>query len=181
MGHKALLVIDMQKGSFTPETPRHDTHGVINRINLLADRFRTSGNHVFYIQHDGTKHNEFIPNTEPWDIVSELQVSQEDILINKYANDVFYHSNLKSELETHHINKLYITGCATDFCVEATIQSALAKDYNITVVKDGHTTGNRPHLNAEKIIEHYNWVWQNMIPTKGIIKVESFEAIINTL
>ncbi|MDO5969638.1 isochorismatase family protein [Flavivirga aquimarina] len=181
MNHKALLVIDMQKGSFTPETPRYDTHGVINKINLLADRFRTSGNHVFYIQHDGTKHNDFIPNTEAWEILSDLQVSKEDILISKYANDVFYNSNLKSKLETYNINELYITGCATDFCVEATIQSALAKDYNVTVVKDAHTTGNRPHLKAEEVIEHYNWVWQNMIPTKGRIKVDSFKAILSTL
>ncbi|GAA3589791.1 isochorismatase family protein [Flavivirga amylovorans] len=180
MSTKALLVIDMQKGSFTPETPRHDASGVVNRINTLADRFRTSGNHIFYIQHDGSKHHEFIPNTEAWEIVSELQISKDDILISKYANDVFYNSNLKSELDAHNINELYITGCATDFCVEATIQSALAKDYNITVVKDGHTTGNRPHLSAEKVIEHYNWVWQNMIPTKGTIKVDPFEAILSS-
>ncbi len=177
MSQKALLIIDMQKGSFIPETPRHDTIGVINRINFLANKFRTSGNHVFYIQHDGTRDNEFIPNTEAWEILSELQVSKKDILISKYANDVFYNSNLKSQLDTHNIDELFISGCATDFCVEATIQSALAKDYNITVVKDAHTTGNKPHLSAVKVIEHYNWVWQNMIPTKGMIKVESFETI----
>ncbi|TGV01649.1 isochorismatase family protein [Flavivirga rizhaonensis] len=177
MSQKALLIIDMQKGSFTPETPRHDTIGVVNKINSLAGKFRASENLVFYIQHDGTKYNDFISNTEAWEILSELQVSKDDILISKYANDVFYNSNLKSELEAYNINELYITGCATDFCVEATIQSALAKDYNITVVKDAHTTGNRPHLSAEKVIEHYNWVWQNMIPTKGTIKVERFEVI----
>ncbi|MDD7887792.1 isochorismatase family protein [Flavivirga sp. 57AJ16] len=49
MHHKALLMIDMQKGSFTPETPRYDTDGVVNRINCLANKFRASGNHVFYI------------------------------------------------------------------------------------------------------------------------------------
>ncbi|WP_205957968.1 cysteine hydrolase family protein [Flavivirga algicola] len=181
MGKKALLVIDMQKGSFTPETPRYHTFGVVTRINTLADKFRTSGNLVFYIQHDGTRDNNFIPNTEAWEIVSELHVVEEDILINKYANDVFYNSNLKFELDAHNITELYITGCATDFCVEATVQSALAKDYSITVVKDAHTTGNRPHLSAIKVIEHYNWVWQNMIPTKGVIKVEDFKTISSSL
>lgn len=75
------------------------------------------------------------------------------------------------------IDELLITGCATDFCVESTIQSALSKDYNITVVADGHTTGDRPHLKAEQVIEHYNWVWQNMIPTKGKIEVKTFKEI----
>ena len=75
------------------------------------------------------------------------------------------------------VNELLITGCATDFCVESTIQSALTKEFDIIVVEDGHTTGDRPHLKAEKVIEHYNWVWQNMIPTKGKIKVKNFEKI----
>ncbi|MBL4625059.1 MAG: isochorismatase family protein [Flavobacteriales bacterium] len=77
------------------------------------------------------------------------------------------------------ITELVITGCATDYCVESTVQSGLAKDYNITVVSDGHTTGERPHLTAEKVIEHYNWVWQNMIPTKGKIEVKTLEEIKN--
>tara|TARA_R110000796_G_scaffold252637_1_gene389548 strand:- start:41 stop:187 length:147 start_codon:yes stop_codon:yes gene_type:complete len=37
---KALLVIDMQKGSFTPKTPRFDTDGVVKRINELSALFR---------------------------------------------------------------------------------------------------------------------------------------------
>lgn len=181
MSKKALLVIDMQRGSFTHKTPRYDTDGIVNRINTLAENFRLSGNVVIFIQHDGTTNNEFVPQTDEWKLLPELNINEHDILINKYANDIFYNSNLKHKLDSLNIDELYITGCATDFCVEATIQSALTKDYKITVVKDGHTTGNRPHLNAEKVIEHYNWVWQNMIPTKGFIKVEDFSTIINSI
>src|SRR5690606_35544843 len=85
-----------------------------------------------------------------------------------------------SKLTELNITELFITGCATDFCIESTIQSALTKDYNITVVENGHTTGERPHLKAEKVIEHYNWVWRNMIPTKGKIEVKTFEEIKTT-
>ena len=70
-----------------------------------------------------------------------------------------------------------ITGCTTDFCAESTIQSTLTKEYKITVVADAHTIADRPHLKAEKVIEHYNWVWQNMIPTEGNRKVEDYEEI----
>ena len=49
---KALLIIDMQKGSFTPKTPRFDAIGVINRINRLADLFRKEGFPVIFVQHD---------------------------------------------------------------------------------------------------------------------------------
>jgi nicotinamidase-related amidase len=176
---KALLIIDMQKGSFTPDTPRFDTDGVVKRINELAQLFRKAGLPVIYIQHDGTGTGEFEKNTLEWEILDSLIVDPSDILIDKYANDVFYNSELQSKLTRLNVTELLITGCATDFCVESTVQSALAKDYNITVVSDGHTTGDRPHLKAEKVIEHYNWVWQNMIPTKGKIEVKTFEQIKN--
>ena len=177
----ALLVIDMQKGSFTPETPRFDTNGVVKRINGLADLFRKMDFPVVFIQHDGNGTGEFEKNTWGWEILDELQVEPIDIRLDKYANDVFYQSKLQAMLTELGTQELIITGCATDFCVESTIQSALTKDYKVTVVADGHTTAERPHLRAEKVIEHYNWVWQNMIPTNGKITVENYETIVKTL
>ncbi len=179
--NKALLIIDMQKGSFTEETPRHDTPGVIKRINTLASVFRELHYPVICIQHDGTGTGEFEKNTTPWENLDELEINKADLKIDKYANDVFYASTLQTQLKELEVTELFITGCATDFCVEATVQSALTKDYNITIVGDAHTTGERPHLKAAQIIEHYNWVWQHMIPTKGQIKVEPTHLIMATL
>ena len=176
---QALLIIDMQKGSFTPKTPRFDTSGVVKRINGLAKLFRELDFPVVFIQHNGIGTGEFEKDTREWELLNDLKVEHTDILLDKYANDVFYNSKLQSTLTELNINELLITGCATDFCVESTIQSALTKDYNITVVEDGHTTGERPHLKAEKVIEHYNWVWRNMIPTNGRIAVENYERIKN--
>lgn len=174
---KALLIIDMQKGSFTPETPRHDTDGVVNRINALSKQFREKQLPVIFIQHDGTRENCFIPDTDDWKLLSALDVQPGDLIISKEANDAFYRTRLRPILDEMDIRELVVTGCATDFCVEATIQSALAKDYHVTVVSNGHTTGERPHLSAQKVIEHYNWIWQNMIPTQGRIRVLESNSI----
>ncbi len=169
----------MQQGSFTLQTPRYDADGIVNRINELAQIFRELNLPVVYIQHDGNEAGEFEKHTTEWELLDSLNVEPSDILIDKYANDVFYKSELKSKLNELNVTELYITGCATDFCAESTIQSALTKDYNIIVVSDGHTTGERPHLKAEKVIEHYNWVWGNMIPTKGKVEVKNFDQIKN--
>lgn len=174
----ALLVIDMQKGSFTPATPRYDTPGVVARINQLASACRNGGATVVYVQHDGTGSGEFEKGTADWENLDELEVLSSDIRIDKYANDVFYRSALQSQLQSRGITHLLITGCATDFCVEATIQSALTHDYHITVVADGHTTGERPQLTAKQVIDHYNWVWQNMIPTRGSLTVKPTKEIL---
>lgn len=181
MNNIALLIIDMQKGSFTPETPRYDTEGVVSRMNALAEKFRALKYPVIYIQHDGTRDHVFLPHSPEWTLLDTLEPESSDIFVNKYANDVFYKSELKPILDTLEVGTLYITGCATDFCVDATIQSAITKDYNITVVQDGHTTGERPHLSEKQVIKHYNWVWQNMIPTKGSVKVEDFSSIMQSL
>ena len=178
---KALLVIDMQKGSFTPSTPRHDTDGVVQRINMLANALRSNLLPVFFIQHDGTTAGNFVPHTTDWQLLDDLKVEPGDVLVDKYANDVFYGSDLQSKLKQYAVDELIISGCATDFCVEATIQSALSKDYKITVVEDGHTTGERPHLKAVQVIEHYNWVWKNMIPTKGTVNVRPHQIILEEL
>lgn len=178
---KALLVIDMQKGSFTSQTPRFDSEGVVRRINELAFIFRELSYPVIYIQHDGTGTGEFEKHSFDWENLDELIVESTDVRIDKYANDVFYKSQLQSKLNELDVNELLVTGCATDFCIESTIQSALVKDFNVTVISDGHTTGDRPHLKAEKVIEHYNWVWQNMIPTKGRVAVKPFEVIKNNM
>ena len=176
---KALLVIDMQKGLFTEQTPRYDADGVIKRINTLSSYFRALNFPVIFIQHDGTGTGEFEKNTEEWELLDILKVNTSDSIIDKRVNDAFYNSDLLKKLTDLEISNIVITGCATDFCVASTIQSALVKDLNITVISDGHTTGNRPHLSAEKIIEHYNWIWQNMIPTQGSLEVVSFESFIN--
>jgi nicotinamidase-related amidase len=167
---KALLIIDMQEGSFTPASPRFNAESVVQKINLLSDRFRKNGDKVIFIQHNGTKENAYIPGTHDWMILSALVVEPDDMIIAKTANDAFYQTELRETLHQFGIADLFITGCATDFCVDSTVRSALANNFNVIVVKDCHTTADRPHLNAEKVIEHHNWLWENMISTKGKIK-----------
>ena len=137
---KALLIIDMQKISFTSETPRYDTDGVVKRINQMSEYFRANGDKVIFIQHDGTKDGYCKPNTLEWEILDELIIKNSDKVIPKTVNDSFYKSELKEFMDFNNINDLIITGCATDFCVDSTIKSALNHDYNITVISDCHTT-----------------------------------------
>ena len=176
---EALIIIDMQKGSFTPETPRFDSNQVVNRINALIKYFRNIKSPIIFIQHNGSATKEYIPNTTEWELLDELEIKSSDIIIEKYANDAFYRTTLNDKLIELNVTELYITGCATDFCVESTIQSALVKDYNLIIVKNAHTTGDRPHIKAKKIVQHYNWIWENMTPTKGNIILKDAEDIIS--
>ena len=181
MASKALIIVDMQKGSFTPATPRYENEIVIERINRLAEFFRTNGDSVIFIQHDGTKEGSYLPGTDDWQILSELKQLPGDLYVDKTINDSFYHSKLQATLHNLGINELYFVGCATDFCFDATIKSALSKDFNITVVKDGHTTADRRFVNAKTLIDHYNWLWSELNPASFPIKVVPTHDIIAEL
>lgn len=168
---KALLIIDMQKGSFSPYELKHDTFGVIERINKLASHFRKSNEKVVFIQHDGSKEGCFLPNSDEWQLLPELILEPTDLIVSKTANDAFYNTALQMLLANDNITELVITGSATDFCVDATVKSALTKDYEVTVIADAHTASDRPFMAAETVINHYNWLWDDFTATKHKIKV----------
>ncbi len=172
---RVLLVIDMQKAMFSPDSLMFDLDGVIERINSLADVFRERGDQVIFIQHDGSSEGFCRPGTDDFDILSSLSVTEDDLLISKTANDSFYKTKLQEQLDHADVNELVITGISTDFCVDATIKSAIVKDYNVTVISDAHTTDDKPHLNAKQLVDHYNWTWSMMPPAKSKINVISFE------
>ncbi len=176
---KALLIIDMQNTSFTPKTPRFDSDGVIQRINKLSHKFRLAGDKVIFVQHNGIKEGFCEPNTKEWEIISSLDIKSVDLIIFKTANDSFYRTTLKEKLIELGITELLITGCATDFCVDSTIKSALVNDFNTIVIKECHTTADRPNLKAKQVIDHYNWIWSEMTPTKGKITVVEFNNYMN--
>jgi nicotinamidase-related amidase len=178
---KALLIIDMQEVSFTAATPRFDQDGVIQRINLLSEKFRKNGYVVIFIQHDGFREGYCIPNTPEWNILSALEIKENDLFISKTANDSFYNTTLRDSLIRSGIEDIVITGCATDFCVDATVKSALINDFSITVIADGHTTADRTNITAKQLIDHYNWIWQEMTPTRTRIKVVGFESYMKSL
>jgi nicotinamidase-related amidase len=175
---KALLIVDMQKVSFTAETPRFNREGVVKNINEIAEFFRKKKWPVVFIQHDGTGTNECIPGHKDWELLDDLNVEEVDESISKTANDAFYRSDLEDYLKAWKVDHVYITGCATDFCVESTLQSALAKDYYVTAISDAHTTADRPTLTAKQVIDHYNWVWQGMLPTQGELTVKTTQDIL---
>lgn len=178
MAQKALLIIDMQRGDFPPIKFKHETERTIGKINQAAAHFRKEGIPVIFIQHDGTAENAFIPGSHDWEILPELSQLPEDKVVSKTANNAFYRSELDALLRQLGIKELFICGSATDFCVNATVQAALALDYQVTVIADAHTTSNnRPTLDAPALIEHYNWVWANMTPTGGAVSVQTVKEL----
>ena len=163
----ALIVIDMQQGPFGDTPLWHDPAGLVGRLNRLADAVRTTGGAVIFIQHAGPPGDPHHPDSPGWRFLSDLDVRPVDTVIRKESCDAFLHTSLEAFLRARAIDRLIVTGWATDYCVDTTVRSALARGYPTIVPSDGHTTSDRPHLTATKIIEHHNAIWADFLAPRG--------------
>jgi nicotinamidase-related amidase len=163
----ALVIIDMQQAAFTGAAPKHDAEGLIARLNSLASAVRAAGGVVVFVQHEGPQGDPFHPDQPGWKLLRSLHVGGEDVVVRKTSCDAFLNTALEATLRALAVERLIITGWATDYCVDTTVRSALARSYPTIVPSDGHTVANRPHLTAEKIIEHHNAIWADLIAPAG--------------
>lgn len=173
-----LLVIDMQVAIFAGEIGRFDARGVIGRINRLATTVRQYGGRVIFVQHDGAEAEGLLPQSPDWQILADLTSQPLDGRVRKTACDAFYRTDLQGMLSLANPDRLIITGCATDFCVDTTVRAAASRDFEVVVAADGHTTGDRAHLGAEEIIRHHNWMWENLILPDHPVRVCSTAELI---
>ncbi len=162
-----LLIVDMQQGSFTPETPRYDAEGLTKRLNRLAERVRATEGHAVFIQHEAGAGDPFHRDAPGWRLLPALVTRETDGFIGKRSCDAFLGTGLEAFIEQRPFDRLIITGCATDYCVDTTVRAALGRGYPTVVPSDGHTTAERPHLSAVKIIEHHNAIWADFIAPNG--------------
>ena len=176
-----LLVIDMQMGLFEGKAPRYDADGVVRRINAVAGAVRATGGSVIFVQHDDPQGSILEPGTDSWKLLPILVRTEKDLLVRKRACDSFYESGLPRILERHSVKRLIVTGCATDFCVDTTVWAAASRDYEVVVVADGHTTKDRPHLDAPAIIQHHNWMWENLILPRSQVQVLPAASIVGQM
>jgi len=174
----ALIIIDMQVGLFE-NTTRFDSEGVIQRINAIAKVNHGLGGTIIFIQHEDD--GALTPGSKGWEILPSLTHKENELVIRKQACDSFYKTNLAETLNQNGVKKLIISGCATDFCVDITIRAAASRDFEVTVIKDGHTTADRPHLKAEQIIQHHNYLWKNLILPDRKVRVMPAVKIIQRL
>lgn len=162
-----IVVVDMQVG-LMEGAPKHDLGGVIDRINLLTAMVRKRSGKVVWIRHCGKSGDGFEPHTAGWAFLPELTRQVDDVVIEKMLNDPFAGTPLQQTLDRLAPDRVLIAGWATDFCVDATVRSAVSCGHNVVVVADGHTLSDRPHLDAATVIKHHNWVWGRLITNRSI-------------
>ena len=176
MSRDALVVVDMQVGLLDGE-PKHDLAGVIQRINSLAAMVRRQGGRVVWIRHCGKAGDGFERGSKGWAFLPELDHRPDDVVVEKTLNDSFAGTVLHDTLQRQAPDRVLVVGWATDQCVDSTVRSAISRDYDVVAVSDGHTVSDRPHLAAQHVIWHHNWVWSDLLTRRSIRVTTAWDLI----
>jgi nicotinamidase-related amidase len=154
--NSALLVVDVQN-AVVDGAPRRDQ--VVATIADLVERARRGGVPVIWVRHSD---DALAQGSDGWQIVDELRPAHEDAVVDKHWGDAFEATDLEQALADRHVGRLVVTGAETDACIRSTLHGGFTRGYDVVLVEDAHTAGDKTAWGAppvEAVIAHTNLYW----------------------
>jgi nicotinamidase-related amidase len=155
-GNKAaLIIVDMQVGV---TAQAWDWSRVTANVSRVVERARAQSVPVIWVQHESDE----MPNgSSPWQLVAELQPAANEARVYKKFNSSFEHTDLDDQLARLSATHIVLAGAMTNWCIRATAYGALDRGYDLTLVKDAHTTadidlGDGGKIEASHIVTDLN-------------------------
>jgi nicotinamidase-related amidase len=175
----ALLIIDVQKAILdgagsAARQPILDRalDDVVARLQSLQQKARTAGVPVVVVQHDDQGDHRLAKGQPGWELRPEIAPLPGEALVHKTACDAFFETSLQDELKKRGITHLVIGGCMTQYCVDTTTRRAVSMGYDVTLLGDGHMTGDRGALTCDQIIAHHNMLLDGFDAGKHMVRVK---------
>lgn len=150
-----LVVVDVQVGVLRDAW---DAERVIGNVARTVERARASGTPVLWVQHAD---DELAHGSAEWQWVPELVPAKGEPLIHKHFNSSFEQTTLEAELAALGATHITLAGAASNWCIRATAYGALERGYDLTLVKDAHTTDSMvladgARIEAASVIQELN-------------------------
>ncbi|MGE7119126.1 isochorismatase family protein [Peribacillus sp. NPDC046944] len=168
----ALLIIDLQIGSFLKEKLIYKGDELLNNIQFLISKARIEQIPIFFTKHNGKAGTLNQKGNRGWEVHPSIPLFKEDVIIEKDFPDSFQQTDLQQQLVNKKISRIIITGIQSEVCVDATCRRAYSLGYEVILAEDGHSTYDSNILNASQIINHHNDIhaqwFANVQKTKDI-------------
>lgn len=150
----ALLVIDVQNNVVKDAWHRDE---IVKNINTAVEKARAGNTKVIWIQHSS---KDLPIGSEGWEFVPELKPLDSEPIVRKIYRSSFEDTELEPLLDKMRISHLFLTGAQTNNCVRHTGHAALERGYDVTLIKDAHTTSDVKwktfDIHASDIIDDLN-------------------------
>lgn len=155
-GETALLIIDVQVSMFDDPEPPYEAGNLLRTIAGVIAKARDAETPVFFVQHDHATYSPMMRGEPGWEIHPAVAPLPGEPVVNKQASDSFYGTALHDHLQARGVTHLVIAGMQTEACVDTTCRRATSLNYDVTLVADGHSTWDTPHLSAAQMIAQTN-------------------------
>jgi len=134
-GNKAvLLIVDVQVGVMQNAWQAPQT---IQNMARAVEKARAQDVPVIWVQHQD---DELVLGSDEWQWVPELLPADGEARIHKQFNSSFEKTSLDETLARLGATRIVLAGAATNWCIRATAYGALERGYDLTLIKDAHTT-----------------------------------------
>lgn len=177
----ALLMIDVQN---LVVDGAHRRDEVVGNIAGLVQRARDAGTPVAWVRHHvpqlpaGAPESEFVAELE------ELRSQAQEPVVVKQYRDAFEDTDLEDVLAGLGVGRLLVAGAETDACIRSTIHGGFVRGYDVTLVSDAHTAGDKTKYGAppvEQVITHTNLYWGTQTaPGRTAAAVTAAEVEVST-
>jgi len=127
----ALLIIDVQEAFIGNQKGEQGYHTTFEYINETAALFRNAGKPVIIVRDIEGGDDDRFQNVE------ELLVKNSDIEVLKEFSNSFWKTNLEEILKERNIDFVVICGNAAEYCVLATYNGALERNFGAAMLQHG--------------------------------------------
>lgn len=172
MPKTALLIIDAQiamlQGAYLADE-------VVAAISEALRRARAIKAPVVFLRHGHASFAPMMRGAATWEIDPRLTPQPGEVVLDKRASDGFWETDLEETLQNLDVSRIVVAGLQTEFCVDATCRAALSRGFDITLVADGHTTGDAV-TDAATTIRHHNYALTRLShPERSVVAQRSGE------
>ena len=113
---------------------------------------------MVWVQHSD---DELVYGSPEWQLVPELVPAEGEPVIHKKFNSSFEDTELEEQLAKLGVTHVALAGAATNWCIRATAYGALDLGYDLTLIRDAHTTdtmelGNGTTIDASNVVDELN-------------------------
>ncbi|MFC4160319.1 isochorismatase family protein [Chitinimonas lacunae] len=154
-----LLVVDMQHGAFDGvrcPTIAHAERLLARHAELIAAA-RAAAMPVVFVQHcDDESGSPFETDTPHGLIHPMLAPNPGEAMVRKRESDAFDNTELAATLTRLAADTLVICGLQSEYCVTATTEAALERQFRVLLVGDGHGTWPGEEQSADAISAEVN-------------------------
>ena len=151
----SLVVVDVQIGVMAESW---ESSRVIKNVARAVERAREVGVPVIWVQHES---DDLPRDSSSWQLVPDLTPAAGETRVYKRFPSSFEETDLEDILGQLSTTHIVLAGAQTNWCIRATAYAALDRGYDLTLLKDAHTTesidlGNGSKVEASSMVNDLN-------------------------